>query len=112
MAAVLLDRLLETCRKRRAYDLVLAPGSKPLLRLASGWHPLQIAPTREEDIRSIADEGMTGGPPDAEEGYSFRDFTYGDEYFRIAAFGYPDTKLVLITRHGPSAPPGHIFIRV
>src|SRR5687768_18597580 len=111
MAALLLDRLLETCYRRRAYDLLVAPGCAPLLRLASGWHPLQLSPPREEDIRSLVDEGMTGHELVTAEGYSFLDFTYGGDHFRMLAFGYPNTKFIMIMRRLPPAPPEHVFVR-
>jgi Tfp pilus assembly pilus retraction ATPase PilT len=103
MAALQWDRLLATCTVRRASDILLSPGVQPLLRQTESWSPLQASPVDAAYLQQLVDAHL-GAKPDGQTGdYAFWDFRFGDDpaRFRAAAFGYPATRLLLITRFPP-----------
>ncbi len=94
------DRLLETWVRRNATDILLSPGTSPLIRLADSWRPLQVPPVDVETIRALASEQLGENPAGREDGYSYSDFGHGDvARFRATAFGYPATNVLLIARY-------------
>ncbi len=94
------DRLLETCVRRNATDILLSPGASPMIRLAESWRSLQVPPADAATIQALASEQLGENPVGREEGYSHSDFSYGDAgRFRATAFGYPATTVLLISRY-------------
>ncbi len=94
------DRLLETCFRRNASDILLSPGASPMIRLAESWRALQVPPVDPATIQALASEQLGAHPAGREEGYSYADFSYGDVgRFRATAFGYPATNVLLISRY-------------
>jgi len=109
MASLQWDRLLETCYRRNASDVLLSPGASPMIRLAESWRSLQVPAADAATIRALASELLGENPAGREEGYAYSDFDYGDAgdatRFRATAFGYPATNVLLISRY-PSDGPG------
>ena len=100
MASLQWDRLLETCCRRNASDILLSPGASPLIRLAESWRSLQVPAVDAATIQALASEQLGENPAGREEGYAYSDFGYGDAgRFRATAFGYPATNVLLISRH-------------
>ena len=100
MASLQWDRLLETCLRRKASDILLSVGAAPMIRLAESWRSLQVPPVDSATIQALASEQLGESPAGREEGYSYSDFGYGDvARFRGTAFGYPATNVLLISRY-------------
>ena len=100
MGSLQWDRLLETCYRRNASDLLLSPGASPMIRLPESWRSLQVLPIDAATIQALAAEQLGENPAGREEGYSYSDFAYGDAgRFRATAFGYPATNVLLISRY-------------
>lgn len=106
MAAPEWDHLLETLYRRKGADMLLIPGSAPLLRLGKDWRELQTPPLQPEEIQLMAAERLVPrSRVCTATGYAYTDFWHSNvAYFRIMAFGYPETKMILITPR-PSEPP-------
>src|SRR3954468_1663716 len=98
MAVLRWDRLLETCCRKEATDILLRPGSPPLLRSAKGWQALALPPLLPEDVIELAEEAMRlGAPKPTEHGHTYCDFLHDDKAgFRAMAFGYPETTLLIV----------------
>lgn len=100
MASLEWDRLLETCYRRNASDILLSPGASPMIRLAESWRSLHVPPVDAATIQALASEQLGENPAGREEGYSYADFDHGDAgRFRATAFGYPVTTALLISRY-------------
>ena len=100
MALLQWDRLLETCYRRNASDILLSPGASPMIRLAESWRALQVPPVDAATIEALAREQLGENPAGHEEGYSYADFAFGDAgRFRVTAFGYPAASVLLISRY-------------
>ncbi len=100
MASLQWDRLLETCYRRNASDILLSPGASPMIRLAESWRSLQVPPVDAATIQALASEQLGENPAGREDGYSYSDFGYGDVgWFRATAIGYPATNVLLISRY-------------
>ncbi len=89
MAMIQIDRLLETCVKRKASDLHLAVGKPPTLRMHGHLRELQTKVLEPEDtvslMKSITPERIQ--QEYEEEGSGDFGFAYGDEArFRVAIF--------------------------
>lgn len=89
MATIQIDRLLETCVKRKASDLHLAVGKPPTLRMHGRLRELQTKVLEPEDtvalMKSITPERIQ--QEYEEEGSGDFGFAYGDEArFRVAIF--------------------------
>lgn len=89
MATIQIDRLLETCVKRKASDLHLAVGKPPTLRLHGHLRELQTKVLEPEDtislMKSITPERIQ--QEYEEEGSGDFGFAYGEEArFRVAIF--------------------------
>jgi twitching motility protein PilT len=89
MATIQIDRLLETCVKRKASDLHLAVGKPPTLRMHGHLRELQTKVLEPEDtislMKSITPERIQ--QEYEEEGSGDFGFAYGDEArFRVAIF--------------------------
>ena len=94
------DRLLETCYRRNASDILLCPGASPMIRLTESWRALQVLPVDAATIQALARERLGENPAGREEGCSYVDFDYVDAgRFRATAFGYPGTNVLLISRY-------------
>lgn len=99
MASLRWDRLLDTCLRERASDLLLTAGSHPMIRLRASWRALSVAPLDAAAVQALAYEAL-GAKPDGEaEGCAFSDFSYDVWRFRATAFGHPDTKLLLVAKY-------------
>jgi Tfp pilus assembly ATPase PilU len=99
MQAPIWDRLLETCSHNDASDLLLVPGSPPLIRLKEEWRVLSLPPLEMDQIRSMVEERMSGCSVAAKDGSIWWDIQHSDgSIFRISAFGYPETKVLLMAR--------------
>jgi Tfp pilus assembly pilus retraction ATPase PilT len=97
MAELRWDRLLETCIRKHATDLLLSPGSPPMVRLRESWRALQIRTLDAATVRAMANERMGTAPDGEADGYAYSDSRYGDiARFRAMAFGYPNTTSLLI----------------
>lgn len=107
MADLTLDRLLETCHRRNASDILLRPGGPPLIRVHDCWRSLQTGPVTPADIKSISDEIINPPAPSKSDGYHYYDFWHGKlAQFRIMAFDYPNTTALILMRHPvPISPP-------
>lgn len=100
MATIQWDRLLETCHRRKASDILLIAGSPPLIRMGESWRALQIPPFTAADIETMAKERLGATLEGESDGYAYSDFSYGDvARFRAMAFGYPSTRALLIARY-------------
>src|SRR5271170_7819767 len=99
MARLEWDRLLDTCVRGGATDAILAPGSPPMVRLADGWRSLQgVDALTPRQVSNLAYEHLGLKVGRKVDGYTFSDFSYGNiARFRVLAFGYPQTKVLLIT---------------
>src|SRR5919112_2737168 len=89
MATIQIDRLLETCIKRKASDLHLAVGKPPTLRMHGHLRELQTKVLEPEDTMAL----MKSITPDRiqqeyeETGSGDFGFAYGDAArFRVAIF--------------------------
>jgi Tfp pilus assembly pilus retraction ATPase PilT len=100
MASLQWDRLLETCYRRNASDILLSPGSPPMIRLSESWRTLQAPPVDTAAIQALVAERFVTAPDGEHDGYAYSDFAYkGMRRFRAMAFGYPATFLLLIARY-------------
>jgi len=107
MASLQWDRLLETCCRRNATDILLCPGTSPMIRLTQSWRWLQVPPVDAATIQALASERIEEHTAAHEAGYCYADFNYGDTArFRAIAFGYPATNALLISRHPDNEPGG------
>jgi Tfp pilus assembly pilus retraction ATPase PilT len=100
------DRLLETCCKREATDLLLAEGSPPLIRIRDSWRSLQIPPLKLDDIRRLLAEQPKREPDFVVDGYACFTLWYKEDnkvWFRIMAFGYPETKMLVVSHCPPES---------
>ena len=105
------DRLLLTYVHNDASDMLLVPGSPPILRLAKQWRALQIPPLEPADVTEMTDELLPVMDGES-DGYAYGHVWYSDvAYFRGLAFGYPQTKLLVLTREEPVGPPPQIGVR-
>ena len=101
MAALVWDRLLETLSKHSGTNLLLVPGSPPMLQIAQQMQALSVPPLSEEDVQLLAEEMLSKKVSGTADGYAWLDFNFlhdAGAWFRIMAFGYPDTKVVMVTR--------------
>lgn len=99
MASLQWDRLLETCCRRDATDLLLIAGSPPMIRLRELWRALQVPPLDIAALQVLADERF-GTRPDGEgDGYAYSDFRHDEARFRAMAFGHPDTRVLLVSKY-------------
>jgi hypothetical protein len=106
MPSVAWDRLLETCYQRGAEVAVLVPGSPPLVRLGDTFRALQVPPLTEQDVQDMARELPGGAPTMNADGYSYVDFWYGNfVFYRAMAFGFPNTRALVLSRCRPTHPP-------
>lgn len=101
MVSLAWDRLLETCNNRGS-DILLAPGSKPLIRVPGSWTNLELgALLRPKDIRNMANELFQQRQPDGVlDNWAYFNVAYGENYawFRVFAFGFPKTSMLIISR--------------
>jgi Tfp pilus assembly pilus retraction ATPase PilT len=101
------DRLLETCYRRNASDILLSPGASPMIRMAESWRSLQVPPLDAATIQALASKQLGENPVGHEDGYSYADFRFRDMgRFRATAFGYPTTNVLLISRYPRDASGG------
>ena len=99
MASLQWARLLETCCRRDASDLLLTVGSPPMIRLRESWRALQVPPLDVAALQVLAEERLGTRPDGEADGFAYSHFRYGDAGFRAMAFGYPDTKLLLVAKY-------------
>ena len=105
MAGVAWDRLLETCYRRDADVALVTAGSPPLLKLGEQWRALQMPPLEVDDVTSLASELLRPKQGEA-DGYAYIEFSYGDvASYRVMAFGFPATRLLVVSRSRGSRPP-------
>ena len=99
MSSLKWERMLDTCLTRDATDLLLTLNSPPMIRLGGAWRPLQTAPLNETEIERLASERLSTQPQVESERYVFSDFTHGEAaHFRLMAFGYPKSRMLLVSR--------------
>ena len=99
MASLSWDRLLGTLHRRGAADLLLTSGSPPMIRMPECWRALQTMTLDAAAVQALAGEMLKDRPPAHTDGYAHVDLLYGDAtQFRILAFGYPDTHLLMVSR--------------
>jgi hypothetical protein len=115
------DRMLETCCRRDASDLLLVPGSPPMIRqewpslpepgpqveqakqLCSMWRTLHTKPLTADDLAVLASQVIDGKRDGEQDGYAYSDFWYGNlAFFRVMAFGFPRT--TSLSRIPPTRP--------
>jgi Tfp pilus assembly pilus retraction ATPase PilT len=90
-------KLLETCLRQQGTDLLFVPGSPPLVRTDADWRTFELPPLAPGDVKSMASEFL-GGPNRKEaDGYTYCHFPYRDTHFRLRAFNYPDTVLLVVS---------------
>ena len=105
MPGIAWDRLLETCYKHGVEVAILMPGSPPLLRVGNAFRSLSVPPLDVSDVAAMASEQLAKAPEYNADGYAYLDFWYGKvAYFRLMAFGYPDTKAMVLSRCTPPQP--------
>jgi hypothetical protein len=107
MSKLAWDRLLETAHVHKA-DLLLVPGSPPLLRMPSHLRSLSVPVLDDQDVISLAREMFSTGASGDGDGYTWFDSRYlhdTNDWFRLMAFGYPQTKFLMVI-HIPPATPG------
>jgi len=107
MAALVWDRLLETLSRNNGTNILLVPGSPPMLQIAQQMQALSVPPLAESDVHALAEEMLSKKVSGTADGYAWVDFNFlhdASAWFRIMAFGYPDTKVVMVTRQ--VQPPG------
>ncbi len=93
------DRILETCYRQNATDVLLVPGSPPMIRLGATWRALAAPALKSSDIQAFAKGQFGDKQPQEVYGHVSIDFPYGDvAMFHMMAFGYPSTNLVVLTR--------------
>jgi len=97
------DRLLETCHRKNATDMLLIAGSPVFIRLTDSWRALQTEILKPADLVVMAAQRLGPAPRDSGDGYFFADFSYKDGTYRAKAFGFPETVMVLVVRY-PSPP--------
>jgi Tfp pilus assembly pilus retraction ATPase PilT len=99
MGALQWDRMLETCHKRNGSELLLFPGSPPMIRMRRNWRAMDVPPIDAPTLQALAQE-LIGKKPDGQaDGYTYSEFGYGDmRRLRAMAFGYPDTRLLIVAR--------------
>ena len=94
-----LDRLLETCSRQHASDVLIAPNSQVLIRLQDSWRVLPTLNAESGDIVRMCAELFVGDEVKQQPGYASVDFSFGDlARFRAMAFGFPATKVLVIAR--------------
>lgn len=94
--AIQWDRLLETCCRRDATDIMLIPGSPPLIRMAEAWRALRAETVHLHDAVSLAAERFGAESDGERDGYAYISFAFGDlGRFRAMAFGYPQRRCCL-----------------
>ena len=113
MPSVPWDRLLETCYRQGAEVAVLVPGSPPLVRVGEVFRALQVPPLTEQDLEDMVRQ-LPGGAPTLEgDGYLYLDFWYGKlAYYRAMAFGFPNTRALVLNRCRPPHPPEDANARI
>jgi hypothetical protein len=101
------DRLLETCHTNDADLALLVPGSPPLIRIADSWRALQVPALTSDEIVDLAAQQLHPKPDaQTDDGYAYSDFQYRDvALFRAMAFGFPQTKLLVLSRFAQPPPP-------
>ena len=100
------DRLLETCYRRDADVALVTAGSPPLLHVGEQWRGLQMPPLEADDVTSLASELLRPEPQREADGYAYVEFWYGDvAFYRVMAFGFPATRLLVVSRSRGSRPP-------
>ncbi len=100
MAKVEWDRLLETCIQRKATDILLVPGSPPLLRVNDKWRPLVTPDLKPDALAELAAAKLGPEPTAREFGYFYVDFTFHDSTrFRLMTFGHPTPTLLVVSRY-------------
>jgi hypothetical protein len=101
MDSTLWNRLLETSRNHGG-DLLLVPGSPPLVRTGDDWRALMLPPLYPADVQAHATDCLDGAGTLSDDGYTYRDFPYarGTDTldFRARAFAYPNTSVLLVSR--------------
>src|SRR4051812_29013684 len=98
------DRMLETCYRQDATDLLFVPGPPPMVRLRTSWRALELPPVDAAAVQALANERIGAEPDGRADGYAYSDFSYGDVIrFRAMAFGYPFTDVLVIARR-PTEP--------
>jgi hypothetical protein len=106
MSSVAWDRLLETCLKREAQIALLVPGSPPLLQIGGAWRSVDVPPLSAENVSDLAAERLSPEPDGERDGFAYADFWYGDvAFFRVMAFGFPQTTLLVVSRTPGTRPP-------
>jgi twitching motility protein PilT len=105
MAALALDRLMETCVRNGGTDIVLIPGMPAFVRLEDGLRPLMIEPVSADDIAQILLELK---PPDQVSPDGYLDFftPYRGDRFRVASFGTPSPQCTILSLLPSSKPAG------
>jgi Tfp pilus assembly pilus retraction ATPase PilT len=101
MPALVWDRLLETLSKNNGTNLLLVPGSPPMLQIAQQMQALSVPPLAGDDVHALPEEMLSKKVSGTADGYTWLDFNFlhdAGAWFRIMAFGYPDTKVVMVTR--------------
>jgi Tfp pilus assembly pilus retraction ATPase PilT len=110
MPGLTLDRLLETCVRRRATDMLLLAHTPPQIRLADSWRTLQTVALTSDDLTSFCNQIFTSPPQQSLDGYAAHDYLYNDVLynnahpFRVMAFGHPNPTALILTP-APNAPP-------
>jgi Tfp pilus assembly pilus retraction ATPase PilT len=105
MSGLTLDRLLETCVRRRATDMLLLPHAPPQIRLPDSWRTLQTAALTPADLMTFCNQIFTSPPQQSLDGYAAHDYLYNDVHlFRAMAFGHPNPTALILTP-APDAPP-------
>ena len=101
MSALVWDRLLETLSRNSGTDLLLVPGSPPMVRTAQQIQAMSVPPLTEGDVAMLAEEMLSKKISGSADGYTWLDFNYLHDsaaWFRIMAFGYPATRAVMVMR--------------
>ena len=101
MDPTLWNRLLETSRNHGG-DLLLIPGSPPLVRTGDDWRALMLPPLSPADVQALATDCLSDVATTSDDGFTYRDFPCGAGpdtiHFRARAFAYPNTSVLLVGR--------------
>jgi hypothetical protein len=108
MAALVWDRLLETLSRNNGTNLLLVPGIAADAADCAADAGAGVPPLAESDVQALAEEMLSKKVSGTSDGYTWLDFNFLHDpgaWFRIMAFGYPDTKVLMVTRQSQSSEP-------
>ena len=79
--------------------MLLAPGAPPMIQIDGLWRSMSTEMLTPADLVALGNERLGLKPDGITNGYAYLDFSYGDvARFRVMAFGYPRTTLLLLAR--------------